>query len=135
MLNQIILMGRLTKDPELRYTQSQKPVASFTLAVDRDYAPAGEQKETDFIDVIAWNATANFVHDHFMKGQLAAVRGRLQMRKWEDRDGNKRTSAEVVADAVYFCEAKKKDDAPVVLGRFDFNKLQELSDSDGELPF
>ena len=128
MLNEIVLHGRLVRDPELRYTQSQKPVTSFSLAVERDYAPAGEKKETDFIDVIAWNNTANFVHQHFEKGQAAIVRGRLQIRDWTDRDGNKRKAAEVVADAVYFAESKKKAEAAD-------SKLTEIDDSDGELPF
>lgn len=112
MLNEIILMGRLCADPDLRYTQSQTPVASFRLAVDRDYAPQGEEKQTDFISCVAWRGTAEFVSKYFQKGSMAIVKGRLQMRDWTDRDGAKRTSAEVVADNVYFGDAKRRDDAP-----------------------
>ena len=102
MLNKIIIMGRMTKDPELRTTQTGTPVASFTIAVDRD-----RQDETDFIDVVAWNGTAEFVSRYFRKGSMIIISGRLQMRKWQDRDGNNRTSYEVLADSVYFGEAKK----------------------------
>jgi len=102
-MNQIVLMGRLTRDPELRQTTGGIPVASFTLAVDRPYTSKGEgEKQTDFIDVVAWRNTAEFVSKHFVKGQLAAVTGRLQIREWTDKDNNKRRSAEVVADNVYF---------------------------------
>ena len=106
MLNEIILMGRLTRDPELRYTASNTPVASFTLAVDRDFAPKGEEKQTDFIDCVAWRQTGEFVSKYFQKGSMAVVSGRLQLRDWQDKDGNKRRSAEVVADNVYFGESK-----------------------------
>jgi len=101
-LNKCIIQGRLTKDVELRYTRSEKPVASFTLAVDRNGRDAG----TDFINCVAWNNTAIFVDKYFSKGSQAVVDGRLQMRDWEDKDGHKRTSAEVVADNVYFCGSK-----------------------------
>lgn len=107
MLNEIILMGRLTRDPELRYTASNTPVASFSLAVDRDFKPKeGGEKETDFIDCVAWRQTGEFVSKYFQKGSMAAVKGRLQIRDWQDKDGNKRRSAEVVADNVYFGESK-----------------------------
>ena len=108
MLNRIILMGRLARDPELRHTQTGTPVASFRLAVDRDFKDktTGE-KATDWIDVVAWRQTAEFVSRYFTKGRLAVVEGRLQMRDWTDRDGNKRTSAEVVADNVYFGDSKR----------------------------
>lgn len=108
MLNHIVLMGRLTRDPELRYTSSNVPVASFRIAVDRDFG-RGEngEKQTDFIDVVAWRQTGEFVSKYFAKGSMAVVSGRLQMRDWTDRDGNKRTSAEVVADNVYFGDSKK----------------------------
>lgn len=111
MLNHITIMGRLTRDPELRYTQSQTPVASFTLAVDRDFAnrDSGE-RQTDFIDVVAWRQTGEFVSKYFTKGSMAVVSGRLQIRDWTDRDGNKRRSAEVVADNVYFGESKRRED-------------------------
>ena len=110
MLNHITLMGRLTRDPELRYTQSQIPVASFRIAVDRDYGGRdGGERQTDFIDIVAWRQTAEFVSKYFTKGSMVAVSGRLQMRDWTDRDGNKRTSAEVVADNVYFGESKRRE--------------------------
>ena len=110
MLNHIVLMGRLTRDPELRYTQSQIPVASFTLAVDRDFGGRdGSERQTDFIDIVAWRSTAEFVSKYFTKGSMAAVSGRLQIRDWTDRDGNKRRSAEVVADNVYFGESKRRE--------------------------
>ena len=108
MLNRIILMGRLARDPELRHTQTGTPVASFRLAVDRDFKDKTKrEKATDWIDVVAWRQTAEFVSRYFTKGRLAVVEGRLQMRDWTDRDGNKRTSAEVVADNVYFGDSKR----------------------------
>lgn len=103
MLNKVILMGRLTKEPELRTTQSGVAVASFTLAVDRDY----KKDETDFINIVAWRNTAEFVSKWFSKGQLVAVSGRLQVRSYEDRDGQKRIATEVVADECFFAESKK----------------------------
>ena len=108
MLNHIVLMGRLTRDPELRYTQSQTPVASFSLAVDRDFG-RGEEKQTDFIDCVAWRQTGEFVSKYFQKGSMAVVSGRLQIRDWTDRNGNKRRSAEVVVDNVYFGESKRRE--------------------------
>ena len=110
MLNQIVLMGRLTRDPELRRTGSGVAVASFTLAVDRDFAAQGAEKETDFVDIVAWRNTAEFVSRYFTKGRMAVVTGRLQIRNWTDKEGNKRRSAEVVADNVYFGDSKKEDD-------------------------
>ena len=107
MLNRITLMGRLTRDPELRQTQSGTSVASFTLACDRDYAAQGAEKETDFIDVVAWRNTADFVSRYFNKGRMAVVSGRLQIRNWEDKDGNKRKTAEIVAESVYFGDSKR----------------------------
>ena len=107
MLNHIVLMGRLTRDPELRRTGSGIAVASFTLAVDRDYAAQGAEKETDFVDIVAWRNTAEFVSRYFTKGRMAVVTGRLQIRNWTDKDGNKRRSAEVVADNVYFGDSKR----------------------------
>ena len=94
MLNKIFIMGRLTRDPELRRTQSGTPVTSFSLAVDRDFKSQSGEKETDFIDVVAWRSTAEFVAKYFTKGRMAVVEGRLQMRDWTDKDGNKRRSAE-----------------------------------------
>ena len=108
MLNHITIMGRLTRDPELRRTNSGKAVASFTVAVDRDFSQ-GDQKETDFIDCVAWKNTAEFVSKYFSKGSMAVVSGRLQIRSWTDKDGNKRRTAEVVADSVYFGDSKKQD--------------------------
>lgn len=98
MLNDITIMGRFVRDPEQRYTQTDKTVANFTLAVPRD----ADRDKTDFIDCVAWDKKADFVCNYFQKGQLAIVNGRLQIRSWEDKDGNKRTSAEVVANNVYF---------------------------------
>lgn len=112
MLNHITIMGRLTRDPELRYTQTSTPVASFCVAVDRDFQPKdGGEKQTDFINVVAWRSTGEFVSKYFSKGSLTVVSGRLQMRDWTDRDGNKRTSAEIVADNVYFGGSKSQQSA------------------------
>lgn len=108
MLNHITIMGRLTRDPELRRTGSGVAVASFTIACDRDFGQNGE-KETDFIEVTAWRNTAEFVSKYFNKGRMAVVSGRLQIRKWEDKNGNKRNTAEVVADNVYFGDSKKEE--------------------------
>ena len=110
MLNHIIVMGRLTRDPELRRTGSGVAVASFTIAVDRDFSPKdGGEKETDFIDCVAWRQTGEFVSKYFTKGRMAVVSGRLQIRGWTDKDGNKRRTAEVVADNCYFGESKRND--------------------------
>ena len=133
-LNHIIIMGRLTKDVEIRYTQSQTPVASFTLACDRDYQQGGSERQTDFIDCVAWRQTAEFVSKYFTRGSMAVVSGRLQIRDWTDREGNKRRSAEIVADNIYFGESKRRDgDAP--LADTSTTSFQELADDDGELPF
>jgi len=108
MLNHITIMGRLTRDPELRRTGTGVAVASFTLAVDRDFSGKdSEEKETDFIDCVAWRQTGEFVSKYFAKGRMAVVSGRLQIRNWTDKDGNKRRTAEVVADNVYFGDSKK----------------------------
>ena len=110
MLNHITIMGRLTRDPELRRTGSGIAVASFTLAVDRDFSPKdGGERETDFIDCVAWRQTGEFVSKYFTKGRMAVVSGRLQIRNWNDKDGNKRRSAEVVADNVYFGDSKRDE--------------------------
>ena len=156
MLNHIVLMGRLTRDPELRYTQSQIPVASFRLAVDRDFGGRdGGERQTDFIDIVAWRSTAEFVSKYFTKGSMAVVSGRLQIRDWTDREGGKRRSAEVVADNVYFGESKRRDggdtsrpaapsaSAPAHRGSYGGydnvpqggSALSELDDDDGDLPF
>ena len=111
MLNHIVIMGRLTRDPELRRTGSGVAVASFTLAVDRDYTGKDQgEKETDFIDCVAWRTTGEFVGKYFAKGRMACVSGRLQIRQWTDKDGNKRRNAEVVADNVYFADQKSTAD-------------------------
>ena len=126
MLNKITIMGRLTRDPELRRTQSGVAVTGFTLAVDRDFG----DKETDFIDCVAWKNTAEFVSKYFAKGRMAIVSGRLQMREWEDKDGKKRKTAEVVADSVYFGDSKTNiEDIPAKVA-----EPVEIED-DGDLPF
>lgn len=120
MLNHITIMGRLVRDPELRYTQSQTPVASFTLAVDRDFAGRdGGDRQTDFIDCVAWRQSAEFVSKYFHKGSMAVVAGRLQIRDWNDRDGNKRRSAEVVAENIYFGESKRREEGAAAPARRD----------------
>lgn len=107
MLNTVSLMGRLTADPELRYTGSNIPVTGFALAVERDYKSGDGEKQTDFINIVAWRNTAEFVSKWFRKGQLMAVTGSIQTRKYQDRDGNNRTAVEVVADRAYFAEGKR----------------------------
>lgn len=106
MLNQAVLMGRLVADPELRYTQSNIPVVSFRLAVDRNYVRQGAERETDFLNIVAWRSTAEFVSKYFRKGQLVAVQGSIQTRNYTDGQGNKRTAFEIVADNVYFAESR-----------------------------
>ena len=159
MLNRIIIMGRLTRDPELRRTQNGTAVTSFTLAVDRDFkSKTTGEKETDFIDVVAWRSTAEFVCNYFAKGRMAVAEGRLQIREWTDKEGNSRRTAEVVADNLYFGESRRdgapsKDYAPPPYGApvqsgggygggygstSDFGStggFAELDDQDGELPF
>ena len=129
MLNHIVLMGGLTRDPELRRTGSGVAVASFTLAVDRDYAAQGAEKETDFVDIVAWRNTAEFVSKYFAKGRMAVVTGRLQIRNWQDKEGNKRRSAEVVADNVYFGDSKR-DNAD----GGSFNQSQGYAQSFNQVP-
>ena len=111
MLNQITIMGRLTRDPELRRTGSGHAVASFSLAVDRDYVAEGAERETDFIDCVAWRGTADFVSKYFAKGRMAVVSGRLQIRSWKDADGKNRRAAEVLVDNMYFADSKRPDQA------------------------
>lgn len=151
MLNKIFIMGRLTRDPELRRTQSGTAVTSFSLAVDRDFKSQSGEKETDFIDVVAWRSTAEFVAKYFTKGRMAIVEGRLQIRPWTDKDGNNRRSAEVVADNIYFGDSKRDStgdmggysapaytapvggySAPVGGGSSGF---AEIDEEDGDLPF
>lgn len=107
MLNKAILMGRLTRDPELRYTQNNTPVVSFSIAVDRNYGGKSEERQTDFINIVAWRRTAEFVQNWFTKGQMIVVVGSIQTRRWQDRDGNNRVTVEVVADEVQFAGGKK----------------------------
>ena len=136
MLNNIIIMGRLTRDPELRRTQSGTAVTSFTMAVDRDFKSQSGEKETDFIDVVAWRSTAEFVAKYFTKGRMAVVEGRLQIRDWTDKDGNKRRNAEVLADNIYFGDAKKDVDSGA--NRYaggQFVEVDEDFDADGDMPF
>lgn len=137
MLNHITIMGRLTKDPELRRTNSGTAVASFTLAVDRDFSPKDGEKETDFIDCVAWKHTAEFVSKYFGKGRMAVVDGRLQLRGWTDKEGNKRGTAEVVADNVYFGDSKKEaSDGGFAPDPTDYKSgFQNMVDDDEELPF
>lgn len=110
MLNHIVVMGRLTRDPELRKTASGVSVASFSVAVDRDFSQQDGKKETDFLDVVAWRNTAEFAAKYFTKGRMAVVSGRLQIRNWEDKEGNKRRTAEILAENIYFGDSKKEDD-------------------------
>ena len=146
MLNKIMIMGRLVRDPELRTTLNGTHVAAFTLAVERDFKEQGrDTRPTDFIDCVAWRYAADFVSRYFTKGRMAVVEGRLQMRDWTDKDGNKRRSAEVVADNIYFGDAKKEaepgcnssyNSAPAGYGApSGADQFAELSDDDGELPF
>ncbi|MFI3228107.1 MAG: single-stranded DNA-binding protein [Clostridia bacterium] len=151
MLNKVILMGRLTRDPELRHTQSNRAVCSFSLAVNRDFAPQGGQAQTDFVDIVAWGKTGEFVSKYFVKGQLVAVTGRLQSRTWEDKNGNKRVTIEVNAEEVHFAEPKRssqnsgdryENSAPsrnnqAAPASFDFDDsdFSEIADDDGDLPF
>ena len=111
MLNEVILMGRLTRDPDVRMTQNGTTAANFALACERDYAPQGQDRETDFFDIVAFRNTADFVGQYFSKGQLVAVKGRLQQRDWTDKQGNKRRTTEILADRCYFAEKRQDRDA------------------------
>ena len=166
MLNHIVIMGRLARDPELRHTQSGTPVASFRLAVDRDFKDKNTgERATDWIDVVAWRGTGEFVSRYFSKGRMAVVEGRLQIREWTDKEGNRRTTAEVVADNVYFGDSKRDGDggygdrsgvyggsygdrggsyggrpsAPSAPADYGIpsggDQFSDLADDDGELPF
>ena len=148
-MNHIVIMGRLTRDPEKRQTPSGVPVTSFSLAVDRGFTPKdGGERQTDFIDVVAWRNTAEFVSKYFTKGQMAAVSGRLQIREWTDKDEKKRKSAEVVAENVYFTESRKSREASgfaTSAPKEDYtagfatpvesSEFVELDMDDGDLPF
>ena len=166
MLNHIVIMGRLARDPELRHTQSGTPVASFRLAVDRDFKDKNTgERATDWIDVVAWRQTGEFVSRYFSKGRMAVAEGRLQIREWTDKEGNRRTTAEVVADNVYFGDSKRDGDggygdrsggyggsygdrggsyggrpsAPSAPADYGIpsggDQFSDLADDDGELPF
>ena len=133
MLNKIILMGRLTRDPELRKTGNGTAVTSFTLAVDRDYKPQDGERETDFIDVVAWRGTGEFVSKYFTKGRMAVVEGRLQVRDWKDKDGAKRRSTEVIADNVYFGDSNRSESGTPAEPSGEFHEVPD--EEKGELPF
>ncbi len=148
MLNHIVVMGRLVKDPELRSTQQGTSVCNFTIACDRDYQPGGSDKQVDFIDVVAWKGTGEIVAKYFRKGSMIVTSGRLQSRKWEDRDGNKRINWEISADNVYFGESRRDSgetrgdsyNATSYGGNYSSRSIapsafSELEDDDGELPF
>lgn len=136
MLNRCIIMGRLTRSPELRCTQSGKAVTSVTLAVDRDFKGQNGEKETDFIDIVAWGNTAEFLCNYFSKGRMTVVEGRLQIRDWTDKDGKKRKAVEVLADHVYFGESKPKDEYAAPSYTAQGKGFQEIEDEEpGNLPF
>lgn len=136
MLNHVVVMGRLTRDPELRRTGSGVAVASFTVACDRDFAAKdGGEKETDFLDCVAWRQTGEFVAKHFSKGRMIAVSGRLQVRSWTDKEGNKRRSAEIVADNVYFADSKKEETQQGAAPNYGQQEFPSLTGPDEQLPF
>lgn len=162
MLNHIVIMGRLARDPELRHTQNGTPVATFRLAVDRDFKDKNTgERATDWIDVVAWRGTGEFVSRYFSKGRMAVVEGRLQMREWTDKENNRRVTAEVVADNVYFGDSKRDGDgggsygdrggsygggsysnrpaAPSAPADYGIpsggDQFSDLADDDGDLPF
>lgn len=136
MLNKIVLMGRLTRDPELRRTNAGVAVTSFTIACDRDFKGQNGEKETDFVDVVVWRNTAEFVSKYFTKGRVAVVEGRLQIRDWQDKDGSKRRNAEVIADNVYFGDSKSDVQAhnrENLAGRM--GGFAHIEEEAGDLPF
>ena len=138
MLNHITIMGRLTKDPELRYTNSGVPVASFSLAVERDIKDAAGDRKTDFIEVVAWRGTGEFAQRYFHKGDMAVVTGRLEIRDYTAKDGSKRRSAEVVASNIYFGTAKKSDPQPETAAHHATEApgfADMPAEDDGDLPF
>lgn len=128
MLNKAILMGRLTRDPELRYTGTGKPVCSFTIAINNGYC---ENRQTDFINCVAWNKTAEFVNQYFVKGSMIIVDGRIATRTWEDNDGKKNYVTEVIAQNVSFGEAKKQEDG----NRMQDDEFDDFLENDSDLPF
>ncbi|MBQ2897024.1 MAG: single-stranded DNA-binding protein [Clostridia bacterium] len=145
-MNKVVLMGRLTKDPELKYTPSNVAVTTFTVAVDRNYARQGEQRQTDFINIVAWRTTAEFVAKYFSKGQLMALSGSIQTRTWDDNEGKRHYVTEVVADEVYFAEGKRDNsgtsyqaptpaEAPAPQQTMPQSPDFEISPDDDDLPF
>lgn len=141
MLNHAVIMGRMARDPELRHTQAGTPVVSFRLAVERDFKDkATGERSTDWIDVVAWRSTAEFVSRYFTKGRMVVADGRLQTRDWTDKDGSKRTSVEIVADRVYFGDSRREEGGaaysePSGSMPPSGDQFTELSDDDGDLPF
>ena len=133
MLNKVVLMGRVVRDIELKYTQSGTAVVQFAIAVDRNYAKQGEEKQTDFISIIAWRNTAEFVAKYFRKGQLMALCGKIQTRSWEDNEGYKRFATEVIADEVFFAESKKAEQGNTQSAPK--NSYDEQAVNDDNLPF
>lgn len=147
MLNNVTIMGRLTKDPELRFTQNGTAVASFSLAVERDYSGKDSEKQVDFIDCIAWRHTAEFLAKYFSKGRMVVAAGRLQVRFWEDNQGKKRKAVEVVVENVYFGDSKKENDGSGYQSQYNtapqagnapssvYDGFTELDEVDDDLPF
>ena len=138
MLNHVIVMGRLVRDPELRRTQSGTAVTSIRIAVDRDFKDQSGEKQADFFDVVAWRATAEFMVRHFTKGRMAVVEGRLQTREWTDKNGGKRISTEIIADKVYFGDSKipqEQQEANFQRLSESMDQFAEIGQEDGELPF
>ena len=133
MLNRIDIMGKLVADPEMRFTGGGIPVCTFRIACERDFAAAGAQKETDFIDCVTWREKAEFVNKYFSKGMPILVSGRLQMRRWEDREGNKRTTAEILAEFVYFAGGEKRGGKPAATAD-EYGRLG-LGSEEESLPF
>lgn len=131
MLNKIIVMGRMVRNPELRRTNSGTAVASFTIACDRDFKSGGGEREADFIECVAWRNTAEFVSKYFTKGRMAVVSGRLQTRNWTDKEGNKRKATEIVAESVYFGDSKREELQSYTAPQESFAELPD----DGEIPF
>ena len=135
-MNKVILVGRLTKEPELKYTPSDVAVVSFTIAVDRRYTKPGEERQADFINIVAWRTTAEFVAKYFTKGQMIALSGNLQTRTWTDSEGKNRYITEVIAEEVSFCGGKKESSSDAAKSDTPENNSGfELSENDEDLPF
>lgn len=137
MLNRVELMGRMVRDPEVRYTQDNTPVCSFTIAVDRDFSKdESGQKKVDFVDCVSFSKTAEYIGKSFVKGRMVVVAGRLQIRDWEDKNGNKRRNAEIMVENIYFADSKKSEPVPLGETRPVNVQFEELGeDESGELPF